>query len=313
MRHYHNILYVNHGTTNETEGLKQALSLARNNDAPLKVLVIGPAFPEDFPDYRKKYEETLLNQAQDSIKSAKAALKLAEGSVNITVELENDDTPSIKIIQQVLRHGHDLVVKEAEPRDQEGGFKAIDMDLLRKCPVPVWLCHPIKQSRQEIRVAVAIDPKHKTPETENLSKRMLEIGRSLADSCNGVLNIISCWDYAFEEYLHTNMWLKTPDSEIKGAVEKTRSEHLSALEEVINASGIEGESYIRHLRGAPEEMIPNFVQEEKIDILIMGTVARTGIPGFLIGNTSENIVQNLTCSLMALKPQGFISPVKAYE
>jgi len=54
------------------------------------------------------------------------------------------------------------------------------------------------------------------------------------------------------------------------------------------------------------------VENKNIDILVMGTVARTGIPGFVIGNTAENIVQKLSCSLMALKPRGFVSPVKAY-
>lgn len=44
----------------------------------------------------------------------------------------------------------------------------------------------------------------------------------------------------------------------------------------------------------------------------MGTVARTGIPGFIIGNTAENILQKIDCSLLALKPLGFVSPVKAY-
>jgi nucleotide-binding universal stress UspA family protein len=52
--------------------------------------------------------------------------------------------------------------------------------------------------------------------------------------------------------------------------------------------------------------------KSQIDILIMGTVARTGISGFIIGNTAENILQKIDCSLLALKPQGFVSPVKAY-
>lgn len=44
----------------------------------------------------------------------------------------------------------------------------------------------------------------------------------------------------------------------------------------------------------------------------MGTVARTGIPGFIIGNTAENTLREIRCSLLALKPNGFVSPVKAY-
>lgn len=312
MRHYHHLLYISHGTSDETEGLKQALSLARNNESPLNVLVISPEFPTDFPEYQKKYEESLLAQVEASIKSTKASIKLEEGSVDISMKLVNDKTPAIKIIQHVLQHGHDLVIKEAEPRDSKGGFKAIDMDLLRKCPVPVWLCRPIKNSRQHIKVAVAIDPECQELAAVTLSKRMLELSRSLANSCSGELHIVSCWDYEFEEYLRGNVWIKTSDAHIAETVFKVQDEHRAALNELVKASGIEGENQIHHLRGSASELIPEFIQEQKIDILVMGTVARTGIPGFMIGNTTENIVQKLTCSLMALKPQGFVSPVKAY-
>lgn len=313
MRHYHNPLYVSHGTADETEGLKQALSLARNNDAPLSVLVVCPKFPAEFPDYRKKYEESLLAQVAASIRSTKEAIKLEEGSVNISIELVSDKTPSIKIIQHVLQHGHDLVIKEAEPRDGGGsGFKAIDMHLLRKCPCAVWLCRPIKHSRQHIQVAVAIDPESFEPAAEASSKRLLELSRSLADSCSGELHIVSCWDYGFESFLRGSIWVKMSDVQIAEAVLDTKHEHRTALERLIKKSGISGSHQVHHLRGMAEECIPSFVKDKKIDILVMGTVARTGIPGFIIGNTAENIVQKLSCSLMALKPRGFVSPVKAY-
>ncbi|CSB52471.1 universal stress protein family 1 [Vibrio cholerae] len=67
---------------------------------------------------------------------------------------------------------------------------------------------------------------------------------------------------------------------------------------------------IHHLHGKPDELIPEWVTQENIDILVMGTLARTGISGFVIGNTAENIVQSIECSLVALKPEGFVSPIK---
>ncbi|MDF5010076.1 universal stress protein, partial [Vibrio parahaemolyticus] len=42
----------------------------------------------------------------------------------------------------------------------------------------------------------------------------------------------------------------------------------------------------------------------------MGTLARTGISGYVIGNTAENILQSINCSLVALKPDGFVSPIQ---
>jgi nucleotide-binding universal stress UspA family protein len=312
MRHYHNLLYVSHGTTDETEGLKQALSLARNNEAPLTILIISPEFPAEYPDYQKKYQQSLMEQAKASVQSTRDSIKLEEGAVEISMEMVSDKTPAIKIIQHVLQHGYDLVIKEAESRDKKSGFKAIDMKLLRKCPVPVWLCRPIQHSRQHIQVAVAIDPKNQEAPAENLSKRMLKLSQSLADSCCGELHIISCWDYEFEEYLRSNVWIKTSDNEIEQTVLSVQNEHRAALNELIQSSGIRGTHHIHHLRGKATELIPDFVLKKKTDILVMGTIARTGIPGFMIGNTAENIIQKLDCSLMALKPQGFISPVKAY-
>ncbi|CAM3679340.1 Universal stress protein E [Vibrio aerogenes CECT 7868] len=311
MQHFRHLLYVSHGTTDENEGLKQALSLARNNHAPLKVLIVCPDFPAEFPDYQQNYQESLLTITQARIQRTQDALKLAEGAVDVSIDFVSDKTPAINIIQYVLQHQHDLVIKEAESQDNRCGLKTIDMNLLRKCPVPVWLCRPIEHSHQQIQVAVAIDPKSQEQAAESLSRRMLALSRSLADSCSGELHIISCWDYEFEAYLRGNMWIKTSDDEIDQTVLRIHDEHRAALEALIRDSGISGQHLIHHLRGKPTEMIPDFVVQKPIDILVMGTVARTGIPGFMIGNTAENIVQKLNCSLIGLKPQGFISPVKA--
>jgi len=312
MNTFHNILYITHGTTNETDGLKQAVSLARNNQAPLKVMVICPEFSDSLPDYKTKFEEALLEQATASVHSVKEALKLKSGDVEFTVELAPSKHPPIRIIQQVLRDEHDLVVKESEPTERNKGFKAIDMALLRKCPCPVWLSRPIECPRTEIKVAVAIDPESHNPEAVDLGKRMLQLSRSLADSGNGELHIVSCWEYELEGYLRGNHWIGMDEIEVSEAVSQAQAEHSAALQEMLVDSNISGPQVIHHLRGRPEELIPDFVENSGIHVLVMGTVARTGIAGFIFGNTAENIIQELNCSLIALKPPGFISPVKAY-
>ena len=35
-----------------------------------------------------------------------------------------------------------------------------------------------------------------------------------------------------------------------------------------------------------------------------------GAAGFLIGNTAETVLNHVTCSILALKPDGFVSPVE---
>jgi nucleotide-binding universal stress UspA family protein len=61
--------------------------------------------------------------------------------------------------------------------------------------------------------------------------------------------------------------------------------------------------------GSGQREIPALVKELKIDLVVMGTVSRTGIPGFIIGNTAETILDQLQCSVLVIKPSGFVSPV----
>ncbi|SEG05243.1 universal stress protein [Marinobacterium lutimaris] len=312
MREFQSLLYIAHGTADESDALKQALSLSQRNHASLKILVVCPEFPNDFPEYKRKYEESLLEQVNDSIRKTEDHFSLDPNQLSITFEILSDNLPSIQIIQHVMRDAHDLVIKEAESRDTQGGFKAIDMDLLGKCPVPVWLCRPIRKQEGPVRVAVAIDPQSEEVAAEQLSRRMLQLSHSLMESFSAELHIVSCWDYMLEDYLRHNVWFNVPDAELTQTVIHAKNEHRDKLSNLIEQSGIKGAHKIHHLRGKAGDLLPDFVNHNQIDLLVMGTVARTGIPGFLIGNTAENIVQKLSCSLMALKPQGFASPVK-YE
>jgi universal stress protein E len=44
-------------------------------------------------------------------------------------------------------------------------------------------------------------------------------------------------------------------------------------------------------------------------LLVMGTIARTGITGVFVGNTAERLLPQIPCSVLAIKPAGFKSPI----
>lgn len=60
-------------------------------------------------------------------------------------------------------------------------------------------------------------------------------------------------------------------------------------------------------------MIPAITRAQRIDLLVMGTVGRTGIPGFFIGNTADSVLRQVDCSVLAIKPDGFHTPIKIDE
>jgi universal stress protein E len=51
------------------------------------------------------------------------------------------------------------------------------------------------------------------------------------------------------------------------------------------------------------------LEEHSIDLLIMGTIGRSGIPGVVTGNTAERMLPLVQCSLLAIKPDDFVCPV----
>jgi nucleotide-binding universal stress UspA family protein len=65
------------------------------------------------------------------------------------------------------------------------------------------------------------------------------------------------------------------------------------------------------IKGEPAEVLERFVAEHGIDLIVMGTVARAGVPGLLIGNTAEAVVPRVRCSVLTVKPEGFVSPLGA--
>jgi nucleotide-binding universal stress UspA family protein len=59
--------------------------------------------------------------------------------------------------------------------------------------------------------------------------------------------------------------------------------------------------------------IVELAKSEAIDLLVMGTVCRTGIAGFIIGNTAEKVLSVVNCSVLTVKPEGFVTPVTLEE
>lgn len=312
MPKYQKILFVSTGMSDETDALKQVISIARNHQAQLTALIIHPKFPSHLAEHEKKYEQSLINELHATVRKIGQDIGIDADDLVLAIEVQRRTKPAIAIIKQVLKESVDLVIKQAEQNDRDQGFKALDMDLLRQCPCPVWLCRPITKHRQDIKVAVAIDAGNEHEEGRNLSLQLLDTADNLAKDCSQTFSIISCWDYEFEEYFKRNPWINLSDEKISSLVITAENNHLADLNTLLKQADISSTKKTHHLKGQPEELIAQFIESNDIDILVMGTVARSGLAGFIIGNTAENILQKLGCSVLALKPNGFISSVKAY-
>lgn len=61
--------------------------------------------------------------------------------------------------------------------------------------------------------------------------------------------------------------------------------------------------------GRPDLVLPELVREEKVDCLLLGTVARKGLSAFWLGNTAEDVLPRVACDVLLLRPQDYETPV----
>ncbi len=60
--------------------------------------------------------------------------------------------------------------------------------------------------------------------------------------------------------------------------------------------------------GKPAEAILRVAHEEAVDLIIMGTHGRTGLPHLLLGSTAEAVVRGAPCPVFTVKPSPKLAP-----
>ena len=90
-----------------------------------------------------------------------------------------------------------------------------------------------------------------------------------------------------------------------------QTQATAMLDEFLKTQGSDAQhENVFLLKGESSLVIPQFVQEKDADLLVMGTVARSGITGVVMGNTAERILDRVQCAVLAVKPAGFVCPIK---
>jgi nucleotide-binding universal stress UspA family protein len=61
--------------------------------------------------------------------------------------------------------------------------------------------------------------------------------------------------------------------------------------------------------GAAWKEVSRLSQHLKLDLVTMGVVGRSLIQGLLLGNTAEKLLRTCDCSILMVKPDGFVPSV----
>lgn len=314
MKRFKNILFVQR-TYHSKRALDQALSLAKQNNASLKIVEVFEDISENLRSQIKSMHSISINKIlenQHNQRLAEIIQKSHTKKLKISAKVLYG-TPFLEIIREILRDNHDLVMVGAEEREAFQGslLGSTVMHLMRKCPCPIWV---IKSSdpKKYSNIMAAIDViQGSGPFTESanaLNKKIMDLANSLSEINTAKLHVIHCWRQPFEERLRKSSALLKND--ISRIINNTRKQHRIWLDEFLNKTGFDHTPFQVHLlKGSAGRIIPKLVMKNGIDLIVMGTVSRSGVDGLFIGNTAEKMLHQLTCSILAVKPDGFVSPV----
>jgi universal stress protein E len=324
MKRFKNILYVNEPTTQQESTIARAVSLAVNNQAdltfvdviPTQVVTAGIGMPPGGPvsmDLRAAVESDRRKTMESMVQSFKERL-------HIRLEVLVGKT-YLEAIRAVLKNGYDLLIKPAEnPTWANRLFGSDDLHLLRKCPCPVWLMKPPEKSNySSIMAAVDFDLLVPLPAEHDLNREILELAASLAFSDFASLHIVHAWETLAQKTTLSRGDISPEGltNYVKGDHERHRMELNRLAGDLCGWIGKDAYDYLSpclHLpEGSAKKVIVPLAAELRADLVVMGTVARTGIAGVFIGNTAEAIIDQLACSVLAIKPPGFRTPVQFDE
>ena len=308
MQRFNNILLVLNPEANDSATLDKAISLARQNGANLTLFSVlkEPPGLQGYGDViAHKQQESAVTERKEWLRGLMASRPANDVKVLINAV---EGIAFLEIIRQVLREQHNLVIITAEEKKgiRVRLFGTTSMHLMRKCPCPVWVVKR-SQTKPYTRILAAVDPTIHDPERDSLNPMILQVAVSMAHNEKAELHIIHVWHLFAERYLSNRGLTINKLKEAKDCQKKYCKQWLDTL--LYQANFTKLKSHLHLIEGEPDEQIPELVMAQGIDLLIMGSVCRTGIAGFLIGNTAEEVLNQVDCSVLTIKPQGFVTPV----
>ena len=322
MTRFENILYFVDGESPATGPVRIAVARARALGARLTfVSVIPPNNSTCLSDRitKERLEQLYIEEETDRLDQLIDPCR--DTDVQISTRVLVGDDPAATVIQTVVVDGYQMVWKA--PTESHGLrdriLGGIDMRLIRACPCPVAVMGSHRAEEGQ-KVTVAAVDVTSSPEDEEvnakLNDRILDLSLASLAKPDTRLHVIHVWRLYGESILRSPRAHVKPE-EVDALLEKERADRQEKLERLVEnyrsrLTGSDAERFapeIHLVKGDPGSAIQSTLEQLGADLLIMGTISRKGLTGFVIGNTAEKILHRLECSVAVTKPEGFVSPV----
>lgn len=258
-----------------------------------------------YADTPSAYEEALADlyttQRQQLVQRlGRIAARLEVHKIKASVSVEFDYPVYDAIVRRARRIGADLIVAERHPeRRAPSLMRLTDWELLRQSPVPLLLVRRVRPYHHP-NILAAVDPSHSHSKPAQLDDEILAAGQQLAEALRGKLHAV----HAYSPIVAGSAASSVTGSVATNLGRIASSSARTRFQELLRKTPIPATR--RHLLGdSPTTAITAIARKTRANIVVLGALSRSGLKRLFIGNTAEQLFDQLACDLLIVKPATF--------
>jgi universal stress protein E len=310
------ILSVVDPTATEQPALQRAAWLASRTGATLELLA---CYYNEYLNGDRMFDSRSLELArQDLLETYKSHLDnlakpVRSAGVDVYTAVSWDHPVHEGIVRHAIATGADIVFKDTHHHSalERAFFSNSDWNLIRACPVALWLVKPIHFPERPVFVA-AIDPLNEHDKPAALDDQILALCNALGAAVDAEVHAFHAYDPRIAVATATaNAYIPVslPLDEIE---KQMREQHEKRFRELTDFHGI-GRDKTHLVSGLTHEELPPLCGQINASVVVMGAVARNRVKRLFIGATAERTLEHLPCDLLIIKPDWFAQAMRIAE
>ncbi|MDP2634820.1 MAG: universal stress protein UspE [Pseudoalteromonas sp.] len=299
------ILAVIDPTVDSQHSLSRSIDLAKKSGASITAFMSIYDFSYEMTTMLSSDEREAMRNAVVKDRQAWLDDILAQyPEVDIKSQVVWHNRTYEAIIDAVIEQNFDLVVKGTHQHDTLKSviFTPTDWHLIRKCPAPVLL---VKEHAWPERgnILAAVNSVSENEQHLALNNRIIKDAQFLCELANAKLSLVNAYPAT-----PVNIAIEIPEFNPSVYNESVKKHHVESTHELASKHQIAHQDCAIE-EGLPEDVIPDVAARLNSELVVIGTVGRTGLSAALVGNTAEHVIDSLNCDVLALKPDGYVSPL----
>jgi universal stress protein E len=308
MSHFNKILVVVDPSEDNHKALSRALEMSDKQPCEITVFLAIYDFSYEMTTMLSNDERAVMQTAVLEGKRqwlAEIVKQSQKNTTNIITQVVWHNRPYESIIRAAIEGNFDLVIKSTHKHDSLKYviFTPTDWHLLRKCPCPVLLVKDHAWPKNS-KVLAAVSAATDDTSHQLLNYEIIHHACSMASLLQSDTHLVNAYPPT-----PINIAVEIPEFDTVKYNADMKLHHQKSLSKLALDFTID-DNKTHIVEGLPENVIPQVATSLDAELVVIGTVGRTGISAALIGNTAEHVIDNLNCDLLALKPPDFISPIK---